>query len=370
MALLQNAKAQADAKSDSDKEPEKKPKKKKHPASVQNAQQDEGPAEEAGQGQDDSDAGEQPVAGDGGADSDGDAADGAGQGGQQGQPEEGAQQNGAQDATPVPNPQAPGAGVEEGGEDTPDNEDEATGGAPDQNAPTPSGAPGGMGGPGAASLQQVPMTPALKEEYQALDKALLQVLYQQGGAEHIVPSLFAQGPHKIKGVVSASVVLAREIFLKVKAPPQLTLPFARDVTAHVLQIGEQVKGIQYSDQEFTAIFTAVYEGMLRAFGVKKEQVQHMKHLIPKSAVQQHMQAYGKAVNDSQAAAQANGAQQHAADVPPQGPAAQAAGPQGPQGAGGNGMLSQAAAQQEQGGGEEEGEGAQPASEEQGEPANG
>lgn len=367
MALLQKAR-EANAKSDSGKEPEKKAKKKKHPASVQGADdqpQQQPAADEAGEQEDAPGEGGESEASDSAVgDADGGGEDSGGQGGQQGQQQQGGQQG----ATPVPNPQAPGAGVEEGGEDTPDNEDEATGGAPGQNAPTPSGAPGGMGGPGAANLQQVPMTPALKEEYQNLDKMLLQILYQQGGAEHIVPSLFAQGPHKIKGVVSASVVLAREVFLKAKAPPQLTLPFARDVTAHVLQIGEQVKGIQYSDQEFTAIFTAVYEGMLRAFGVKKEQVQHMKHLIPRSAIQQHQQAYGAAVKQAQSAAQANGAQQHAADVPPQGAAAQGAGPQGPQGAGPSqgGALSQAAAQQ--GGGEEQDEGAQPANEEQGEAA--
>jgi hypothetical protein len=204
-----------------------------------------------------------------------------------------------------------------------------------------------MGGPQGSDLKQVPLTPAMKEEYENLDKLLVQTLYQQGAAEHIIPSLFPQGPHKIKGVVDASVVLARELFLKAKAPPQLVLPFARDVVAHVMQIGEQVKQIQYSDQEMTAAFTAVYEGILHAFGVKKSAFQHMQHLIPRSAMHGAVQDYKNAVGHAQQAQQANASQEHAEHAGVPGPQAQGAGPQGPQGAppqgGGGGMLSQGAA---------------------------
>lgn len=362
MAMLEKAKQQEE-KPKGDESADKEPKAKKHkkhpaapPASAgpeesgvdQQAQQDD-----SGGAEDQGDAGQDGGGPPGGA-PEGDQ--GQDQPGDQSQPQQQGPQGGQQAATPIPNPQAPGAGDDtSGGEDTPDDQDQATGGTPGQDAPSPSGAPDAQGGPGAANLQQVPMTPAMKEEYQNLDKMLLQILYQQGGAEHILPSLFAQGPHKIKGAITMSVTLAREIFLKAKAPQQLTLPFARDVAAHVMQIGEQVKGIQYSDQEFVAIFGGVYEGMMRAFGVKKQQAQHMQNLIPRSQLSQHAAAYTAAHGHAQAAAQANGQQQHAPDMPQQGPPAQAAGPQGPQGAGpSQGMLSQAAGQSQpqEGGGEE------------------
>ena len=206
-----------------------------------------------------------------------------------------------------------------------------------------------MGGPGASNLPQVPLSPALKEEYDLLQKRLVQVLFQQGGAEHALPSLVPQGPSKIKAIVSLSVMTAREILLQVKAPLQLALPFARDVAAHIMQIGEQVKQIQYSDQEQTAIFGATYEGILRAFGVKKSQFQSIAGVLPRSQFAQHAQNYMQAHKHSIAAAAAN-------EQPAQGPTA-AAGPQGPQGAPqaqGAGMLAQGAAQQpQQGGGEGE-----------------
>jgi len=370
MAMLQKAAEQE--KSDKpekseDKSAEPKKHKKKHPAAPPSVPPEGGDAAGDAAGDDASDSQSPDAGGDDSADSgapdagaaqqpqDSGSQPDAGQAGPQGDDGNNAQPGGQQGATPVPNPQAPGAGVEEGGDDTPDNEDEATGGTPDANAPTPAGAPGAQGGPAGASLTQVPLSPALKEEYANLDKQLVTALYQQGLAEKIMPSLFPQGPHKLKGVIQPSVILARELMLKTKAPLQLALPFARDVAAHIMQIGEQVKQIQYSDQESTAIFGSVYEGIMHAFGVKKSQFQQVAGVVPRSQFAKHAQAYTQAHGHAKAAAAANQQQEHAEDVQ-QTPPAAAGGPQGLQGAGppqaGGGMLAQAAAQQPQQGAEQ------------------
>jgi hypothetical protein len=241
------------------------------------------------------------------------------------------------------NAQAPGAGDDtSGGEDTP-----ADGDQQDAGGDAPAGAPTAAGGTQGAGTEQVPMSPALKEEYENLDRMLVQKLYHGGVAEQILPSLLPQGPHKVKGVVTMAVLLAREIFLKAKAPQQLTLPFVRDCAAHVMQIGEQVKGIQYSDQECTAIIGAAYEGMLRAFGVKKSQFAHMQGLIPRSQFGHHARNYVAAHGHAQQAASANATQdtvEHVDQAQPQGGPAVQGGPQAPQGApAGGGMLSQGAA---------------------------
>lgn len=365
MGMLDKAKNDGDKKAEAadDKKDvkgkEKHKKKVKHPAASQTV--DDG----TDAGADEEGAGEQDGA-DTDADADqapGGAAQAAPSAGAQGgegedqqeangaQPDEQADQGGnAQGGPPsVQNAQAPGAGDDtSGGEDTPDGDEDQ-----DAGGDAPAGAPSAQGGPQGATMQQVPMSPALKEEYQNLDRQLVQKLYHGGVAEHILPSLFPQGPHKIKGVVQMSVLLAREIFIQAKAPLQLTLPFARDAAAHVMQIGEQVKGIQYSDQECTAIFGAVYEGMLRAFGVKKSAFHHMQGLIPRSQFSHHAKAYVAAHGHAQQAANANNTQEHRDDQPTGGPA-QAAGPQADQGAppgAGGGMLSQA--QGAQGGGEPE-----------------
>lgn len=370
MGMLEKAKDSKDEKPE-----EKKKKKHKHPAAAapsesadegadagaddEGAGGEEAPDADAEQGGDaGQDGGAQAPQGDAGAQDDGGDQDqqGAAPAGPGGDVQA---QGGAQGGPPpVQNAQAPGAGDDtSGGEDTPEGDDAQQ----DAGGDAPAGAPSAQGGPQGATMQQVPMSPALKEEYQNLDRQLVQKLYHGGVAEHILPSLFPQGPHKIKGVVQMSVLLAREIFIQAKAPLQLTLPFARDAAAHVMQIGEQVKGIQYSDQECTAIFGAVYEGMLRAFGVKKSAFHHMQGLIPRSQFSHHAKAYVAAHGHAQQAANANNTQEHRDDQPTGGPA-QAAGPQADQGAppgAGGGMLSQAQGAQggeepAEGGGEEEG----------------
>jgi hypothetical protein len=182
------------------------------------------------------------------------------------------------------------------------------------------------------------MPPALKEEYQRLDQMLQQALYKTPNdaiAGHVLQVLYPQGPHKISGAIHICATLTRELFIKAKAPPQLTLPFARDVVAHVLQLGEQVKQIQYSQQEIAAIMGGTLEAAMTIFGgVKKSQFQHIQHLIPRSAMGQHARNYTKLHGHAKGAIEANKSQPHPMPMPPPGGAAAVggAGPQGPQGA--------------------------------------
>jgi hypothetical protein len=255
---------------------------------------------------------------------------------------------------PVVNPAAPGAGDESGGSDTPGqaggqgqdpDEDQASdqadqsqsqdsdqdgdqdqGGGSDPDADQDqdqSGAgapPGGAGAPpaqgatppaagndaaagkeaakgahlNADGLPQIPMSPALKEEYQRINMALHKALYQLPGdkaATGVLKSLFPQGPAKIKGVVMASLALITQIHKQLKFPPQLILPFTKDVVSHVMDLGQQVKKIQYSEQECTAILGATLESVMRVFGVSQKQVQALGQHVPKSVLATHVQKY-------------------------------------------------------------------------------
>ena len=368
MALLEKAKNEKGGADDGDstKKPEKAKKHEKHKAppkaSAQPADQqpdaDAGDEQDSGSEADDQQSpseGQQGAAPAGGDDGQ-QQQDGAGAGGAtQPQADQGGEQGGqnAQGGSPVPDPNAPGAGISTG-EDTSDDDSDANAG--------PAGAQSAMGGPQSASMSNIPLSPALKEAYQSLDNELVQTLYQKGAAEHILPALYAQGPDKIKSIVTVSVMLAKAIFTKQKAPLPLALPFARDTAAHVMQLGEQVKSIQYSDQECTAVFGAVYEGMLRAFGVTKQQFTHAQHIVPRSKLNQHAQAYVSAHQHAMPAIEQNNNTPHADHAGPAGPPAQAAGPQGPQGAPQaqppqGGALAQGAAASEQPpqGGEDQGE---------------
>jgi hypothetical protein len=342
MALLEKAK-KASEKKDEHK------KKHKHPAAKAEAAPSPEPEEEAG----DADA-EQPEGGDQDqpdAESDDSGSEGPPQGGEApgAAPDQGAQQGGDQDqdasqgagdqdgggqnvqqggaqgGSPVPSPAAPGAGdTTSGGADTPPQGQGDTGGEETPGEDT-------AAGPGSTTdLQQVPMSPGLKDEYDKANDLLMQLLYKSGDdklATGLVQGLMPQGPGKIKNAALLAIQVVVQIHKKMNLPPQIILPFAKDVTAHVMNLGEQVKQIQYSDQESTAILASVYEGALRIFGVSKGTVKTFAQHLGKNVLQSHQQKYLAAHAHAKPAIDKNNQDWHHPHLAPQQGAPQTAGPQ-------------------------------------------
>ena len=344
MAMLNDAKAAKTGKESGEAgSPKAEHKKKKHPKTgVESGEAGTPAAQDAGDDSSgDSDNSQQP-SGQGGAQETYQTPDQTTQIQQSGPP-------------PVVNPAAPGAGDESGGSDTPgqsggqgqdpdedqasdqadqsqsqdsdqdgdqdqgggsdpdadQDQDQSASGAPPggagDSAPPAAGTPPAAGNDQAAGkeaakgahvnadgLPQVPMSPALKEEYQRITMALHKALYQLPGdkaATGVLKSLFPQGPAKIKGVVMASLALITQIHKQLKFPPQLILPFTKDVVSHVMDLGQQVKKIQYSEQECTAILGATLESVMRVFGVSQKQVQALGQHVPKSVLATHVQKY-------------------------------------------------------------------------------
>ena len=324
----------AKAKEKSEKKDEKK--KHKHPASEAPAQPSEGADDEADAGpEQDSGGGDvQPAGdsgdqGDDGSDGASDASDDSQQQGGGEQPDASGEQGqgdaqpsgGAQAPTPVKNPQAPGAGDDtSGGADTP---------APGAGAGDTGGdeTPGDntAAGPGSeSSLPQVPMSPGLKEEFERATQMLQQELYaapNDAAANGIVGGLQPQGPGKLRSAVHLSLTVTTSIIKKLgpkNFPAQLVLPFCKEVTAHVMDLGQQVKQIQYSDQESVGILGAVYEGAMRIFGVTHGNAQQVAHHLGRKALSAHAVQHKKMLDFAKPS--------FGQQAQPQGPA-QTAGPQ-------------------------------------------
>lgn len=370
----------------------KKPehKKHKHPASMEAEapadDQPEAPQPEAPQPE----AADQPAPD---ADADdaqgGDDADsgGAAQSPQAPQPDQGDQggdQGESEDATQDAGSQAPD---QQGGDDQQQDgsqgappqggdEDDAPAGAAGQG---PQGAQGAAGGPqgNAVDLSQIPISPALKEEYIRCNGALYTALYKNDKvAQAVIKGIVPQGPHKIESVARMSLLLFTQINKQlhfVKDTPQVVLPFARDITEHVLDLATTVAKIQFSDQEAQAAIGAMLELVQRVVGVTKGNIAALRHVIPRSQLQdahskyqQHLQ-YIKGARDAspgpgapQSTANPGGqtpqgqpdqsqGQPDPSQGQPQAGAPDTAAPGPGQSAPPGGMLSQAAAQPPQGG---------------------
>jgi hypothetical protein len=285
----------AKGKEASEKKDEKK--KHKHPAAKQEAPPSQAPEEGGDADADDQEDGAQEQSGGDAGNSTSESEDAQGQpdgdddNEQQGgsdQQQDGGGSQGGQGATPVPNPQAPGAGDDtSGGADTPTGEGDTGGGE------APAGEAGNTPEESTNMAQQVPMSPGLKDEYDRANTMLMQELYgspDDAAAKGIVGGLQPDGPMKIRSAVHLSLVVTTEIIKKLGAkdfPAQLVLPFSKDVVSHVMDLGQQVKQIQYSEQESVAILGALYEGIMRIFGVNHGQAKKAGSLFGKKALMGH-----------------------------------------------------------------------------------
>lgn len=274
------------------KKDEKKPKHKKHeappaPAAASNdqpeaaddgADQPQPDQEQAPAGDDsggDADSPQQPQAAAGGDDAEQGEQEDAPQGGG-GQPSDTDQQADGQQQDVSGQSGGSQGGSPQGGEDADD--------APSQGEGQATGPQGN-----SIDLSQVPISPALKEEYMRCNGALYTALYKNDKvAQAVIKGIVPQGPHKIESVARMCLLLFTQINKQlhfVKDTPQVVLPFARDIAEHVLDLATTVAKVQFTDQEAQAAIGALLELVQRVVGVTQGNLKALKHVIPRSQLQ-------------------------------------------------------------------------------------
>ncbi len=153
----------------------------------------------------------------------------------------------------------------------------------------------GAGGPqNAMDYLSIPISPALKEEYMRCNAALYTALYKNDKLAQSVMAGIVPGPHKIESVAHMSLILFQQINKQlkfVKETPQVVLPFARDVVEHVLDLAVNVKKLPFTDQESQAAVGTTLELVQRIVGVSKGNIQALKHIIPRSQLQDAKSKY-------------------------------------------------------------------------------
>jgi hypothetical protein len=266
---------------------------------------------------------------------------------------DGGDQGGGDADSPQPDQDQGAQGADAGG-DAGDTEqgagqDASPQGAEDDSAP---GADAGQGGPQATQqaganpdhvdLSQIPISPALKEEYIKANGALLTALYQNDKvAQAVLQAIVPQGVHKLESVVHISLTLFFQIDKQLhfmQDAKQIAMPFLNQVVAHVIDLASQVKQIPFSDQETSAAVSAAQEMLLRIHGVTKGQMKAVAQHLPKSQLQDQLgkyQAHAKAVHNvtGRFNQQAGGAPPPGNQAPPQGGQPANGGPPATEGAG-------------------------------------
>ena len=206
----------------------------------------------------------------------------------------------SESAGAAPNPQAPQGGEGDDAEPQGDSDDvpnpagDSDGGAqgntpdiPDAGSQPSAGSPGG----------QIPLPQGLKEAYQRANVALMTALYQSPQdkvAQSILGGIQDNPQYLIGSVVHMSAILFTQINKQlkfIKSTPQIVLPFAKDVVAHVIDLAVQVKQLQITPQQEQAALGGMLETVMRMTGVSKDQANALKNHLGQDAVDQGAAKY-------------------------------------------------------------------------------
>lgn len=254
---------------------------------------DEGPEEQSGNG-----ANENPDANaeDASEDGNGDA------GGSAGAPQQMQDQDGEEPQGEAGEGQ-PSGEEDQGDQDVGGEQGQPPQGGDDQSTGMPQASQAGAPPPGHIDLSQIQWPDGMKREYMRMRGALMMALFQNDKvANAVLSGIVPQGVHKVESVVHVSLVLFFQINKKLnflKEAKQLAMPFMQEVVGEVVTLAEQVKQIQFSEQESNMCLSAAQEMLLRIHGVTKQNMKAVASHIPEAQLkdgQAKYQAHAKSVH--------------------------------------------------------------------------
>lgn len=249
------------------------------------------------------------------------------------------------------------------GDDSADDSSQAQGGQ-DPGDPTPAQASqaaqaaGGdlqefknaVGPDGEPDFSKIPLPPALSEELDKAKAALSQALYQNEKVARAILQSVVPGQQLPAAAAHMTLVVVSSINKQLmfsKNAPQLVLPITQLTLNHILDMVEQVRKVQVPDNQAVGALGLAQEGVMRMFGVSKQQVANLKSHLPPSMVSKYQAHYKNAhafatQGQQQGGPQGGGAPGASAGQAGATPPTDASSPAGAAQGGGGGMVSQGA----------------------------
>lgn len=113
-------------------------------------------------------------------------------------------------------------------------------------------------------------TPEEQKNYEQAMEAAKIALYENDQTADSI-SRMLQPEQKIDSTVQASLLTLSEIDKQINLDEGVVAQVAMDITDMVIDLGEEGKGIQYSEQEAQAVWGSVWEGVMEMYGVDEEE---------------------------------------------------------------------------------------------------
>ncbi len=113
-------------------------------------------------------------------------------------------------------------------------------------------------------------SPEEQASYEKAMRAVQTVLYDNDQTSDSIARML-QPEQKIDSTVQATLLTISEIDKKIDMDEGVIAQVAMDTTDMIIDLGEQGKGIQYSEQEAQAVWGSVWEGTMEMYGIDEEE---------------------------------------------------------------------------------------------------
>lgn len=113
-------------------------------------------------------------------------------------------------------------------------------------------------------------TPEEQQEYERAMSAVQTTLYENDETADSIERML-QPEQKVDSTVQAALITLSEVDKQLNLDEGVIAQVAMDITDMIIDLGQEGKGIQYSDQEAQAIWGSVWEGVMEMYGVDEEE---------------------------------------------------------------------------------------------------
>jgi hypothetical protein len=114
---------------------------------------------------------------------------------------------------------------------------------------------------------------ATDEEQAAYDEAMAAaetVLYENDKTSEALSDLL-RPEQKVDGAVQASLMAITQIDQQIDMPEEVIAQVSMDITDMIIDMAEEGRGMQFSEQETQAVWGSVWEGIMETYGVDEDE---------------------------------------------------------------------------------------------------
>lgn len=133
-------------------------------------------------------------------------------------------------------------------------------------------------------------TPEEQAEYEQAMKAVQVVLYDNDRTSEAIADML-QPEDKIGSVVQATLLTLNQIDSQLDMDEAVIPQVMSELADRIMDMGEQAKGMEFSEQEAQAVLGSVWEGVMEMYGVDEEEYNNFTSNMSTDEVASQEQTY-------------------------------------------------------------------------------